>query len=191
MVETPVRASLSISSIFVARGIVFFSFCRPSRGPTSTSLTRLSYEVPALAVAKPLCQRSCPERRHARQMLDRKRLMVKVVVGLCLTGSGGFNCKRERRRGEMVSTRPMSTRVSSASAGAELQPRSPRYNLHHRPLQAMDASLVLLRTVPHFPAFCYCVLSMIGLATTIGAARIALTSSTTIQNLAKTGSSWL
>lgn len=102
MVETPVRASLSISSIFVARGIVFFSFCRPSRGPTSTSLTRLSYEVPALAVAKPLCQRSCPERRHARQMLDRKRLIVKVVVGLCLTGSGWFNCKREeeaRRNG--------------------------------------------------------------------------------------------
>jgi hypothetical protein len=48
----------------------------------------------------------------------------------------------------MVSTRPMSTRVSSASAGAELQPRSPRYNVHHRPLQAMNASLALLRTVP-------------------------------------------
>lgn len=92
MVETPVRASLSISSILVARGIVFFSFCRPSRGPTSTSLTRLSYEVPALAVAKPLCHRSCPERRHTRQMLDRKRLMVKVVVGLCLTSFSGFNC---------------------------------------------------------------------------------------------------
>lgn len=88
----------------------------------------------------------------------------------------------------MVSTRPTSTRVSSASAGAELQPRSPRYNLHRRPLQAMKASLVLLRTVPQFPAFYYCTFLMIGLATNIRVTRIALTSSTTIQYLAKTGS---
>ena len=39
MVVKPVLASLSISSILVANGIVFFSFCNPSRGPTSTMRT--------------------------------------------------------------------------------------------------------------------------------------------------------
>jgi hypothetical protein len=42
MVVTPVLANLSISSIFVSSAIVFFSFWSPSRGPTSTILTRLS-----------------------------------------------------------------------------------------------------------------------------------------------------
>lgn len=39
MVVKPVLASLSTSSILVANGIVFFSFCSPSRGPTSTMRT--------------------------------------------------------------------------------------------------------------------------------------------------------
>jgi hypothetical protein len=39
MVVTPVLASLRISSIFVSMGIDFFSFCSPSRGPTSTIRT--------------------------------------------------------------------------------------------------------------------------------------------------------
>jgi hypothetical protein len=39
IVVNPVFASLSTSSIFVARGIVCFSFCNPSRGPTSTMRT--------------------------------------------------------------------------------------------------------------------------------------------------------
>lgn len=39
MVAKPVPASLSTNSIFVARGTVCFSFCSPSRGPTSTMRT--------------------------------------------------------------------------------------------------------------------------------------------------------
>lgn len=39
MTLTPVLANLSISSIFVATGMAFFSFCKPSRGPTSTIRT--------------------------------------------------------------------------------------------------------------------------------------------------------
>lgn len=39
MVVKPVFASLSTKSIFVASGTVCFSFCNPSRGPTSTMRT--------------------------------------------------------------------------------------------------------------------------------------------------------
>ena len=39
MVCTPVCANRRMSSSFVSSGIVLFSFCRPSRGPTSTILT--------------------------------------------------------------------------------------------------------------------------------------------------------
>jgi hypothetical protein len=37
----PAALSLSISSIFTAAGTTPGSFCRPSRGPTSTIFTRL------------------------------------------------------------------------------------------------------------------------------------------------------
>lgn len=69
MVSSPVRASLSINSILVARGMVFFSFCKPSRGPTSTSLTLLEE---ALAVAKPRWAWNWV-RLQALQTADRKR----------------------------------------------------------------------------------------------------------------------
>lgn len=80
MVETPVFASLSINSIFVAKGIVIFSFCKPSRGPTSTSLTRLS-EIGCwvLAVAKPLCRRR-GDRLQALQTAERRSVMVKMIT---------------------------------------------------------------------------------------------------------------
>ena len=39
MVSTPVPASLLTSSILVAAGILVFSFCSPSLGPTSIILT--------------------------------------------------------------------------------------------------------------------------------------------------------
>lgn len=39
MVVTPVLANLWISSILVSIGMDFFSFCSPSRGPTSTMRT--------------------------------------------------------------------------------------------------------------------------------------------------------
>jgi hypothetical protein len=39
MYSSPVRASLSTNSILVATGIAFFSFCKPSLGPTSTMRT--------------------------------------------------------------------------------------------------------------------------------------------------------
>jgi hypothetical protein len=41
MSVSPVFDSFSINSILVVKGIVFFSFCNPSRGPTSTTLTKL------------------------------------------------------------------------------------------------------------------------------------------------------
>ncbi len=39
MTRSPASASRSISSILVAVGTTCFSFCNPSRGPTSTILT--------------------------------------------------------------------------------------------------------------------------------------------------------
>ena len=39
IVRSPVCASLFTNSIFVATGIDCFSFCNPSRGPTSTMRT--------------------------------------------------------------------------------------------------------------------------------------------------------
>lgn len=51
MKDTPVFANLSTSSIFVAKGIDFFSFCRPSLGPTSTILTLLSVRCCCCAAA--------------------------------------------------------------------------------------------------------------------------------------------
>jgi hypothetical protein len=40
IVVRPVCANRSMRSILVSSGIVFFSFCSPSRGPTSTMWTR-------------------------------------------------------------------------------------------------------------------------------------------------------
>ena len=39
IVFRPVRANLRISSIFVSAGMLCFSFCNPSLGPTSTIRT--------------------------------------------------------------------------------------------------------------------------------------------------------
>lgn len=39
MLRTPVRDNRLMSSIFVLSGIDLFSFCSPSRGPTSTMRT--------------------------------------------------------------------------------------------------------------------------------------------------------
>lgn len=50
MVVTPVFANFSMSCSFVSSGIDFFSFCRPSRGPTSTM--RTWSEVSRASVAK-------------------------------------------------------------------------------------------------------------------------------------------
>lgn len=81
MLVNPVLANRSINSILVASEMVFFSFCSPSRAPTSTILTRLSDDVCArLAVANPLCTYSGAERLHARQMDERSRDMVDYDV---------------------------------------------------------------------------------------------------------------
>lgn len=81
MLDNPVFANRSINSILVASEMVFFSFCSPSRAPTSTILTRLSDDVCArLAVANPLCTYSGAERLHARQMDERSRDMVNYDV---------------------------------------------------------------------------------------------------------------
>lgn len=76
MAETPVLASRSMSSIFVASGIVFFSFCSPSRGPTSTSLTLLPCEACwVLAEANALRSGSLG-RLQARQTAEKSRDMA-------------------------------------------------------------------------------------------------------------------
>lgn len=81
MLVNPVLANRSISSILVASEMIFFSFCSPSRAPTSTILTRLSDDVCARpAVANPLCTYSGAERLHARQMDERSRDMVDYDV---------------------------------------------------------------------------------------------------------------
>ena len=54
ILRSPVIASRCISSIFVFRAIVAFSFCSPSLGPTSTIRTTSS--LPVLAVEKLLLQ---------------------------------------------------------------------------------------------------------------------------------------
>lgn len=54
ILRSPVIASRCISSIFVFRVIVAFSFCSPSLGPTSTIRTTSS--LPVLAVDKLLLQ---------------------------------------------------------------------------------------------------------------------------------------
>ncbi len=68
MVVTPVLASRSMRSILVANGMVFLSFCSPSRGPTSTILTRLEKEGAGVseAVAKHRRPRA-PASRKPRQ----------------------------------------------------------------------------------------------------------------------------
>jgi hypothetical protein len=58
----PVCASLSINSIFVFNGMTVFSFCNPSRGPTSINRTRF-----VLAVDRP---RNCRARRALRLHFD-------------------------------------------------------------------------------------------------------------------------
>jgi len=88
----PVFANLSINSIFVVKGIVFFSFCNPSRGPTSMSLTRSPaiwrgcpwevLRVGSTAVASP---RSCRTRRL--KLLRRRRGRrndIVVVMAHCI-----------------------------------------------------------------------------------------------------------
>lgn len=81
MLVSPVFANRSINSILVASEIILFSFCSPSRAPTSTILTRLSDDVCArLAVANPLCTYSGAERLHARQMDERSKDMVNYGV---------------------------------------------------------------------------------------------------------------
>ena len=85
IVESPVLARRWMSSILVASGMVVFSFCRPSRGPTSTILTRLSkagrLELDALlpAVAKPRRLRPLVRRKQRRTIGDRiAMLMVEI-----------------------------------------------------------------------------------------------------------------
>lgn len=73
IVSRPVLARRSMSSIFVSSVMIFFSFWRPSRGPTSTSLTRLSREV--LAVAKPRRRGTC-DCLQALQIAERRNVII-------------------------------------------------------------------------------------------------------------------
>lgn len=64
-----------MSSIFVFRGIDFFSFCNPSRGPTSTM--RTWSEVNRASVAKRRVEGSTPvgRRTENNRNLGRKAMM--------------------------------------------------------------------------------------------------------------------
>lgn len=73
MVVSPVFASLSIRSILVASGMAVFSFWRPSRGPTSTILTRLSKVRVCWPGASDAVAR---DRRHRGELLRSTRLVI-------------------------------------------------------------------------------------------------------------------
>src|SRR5688572_14936662 len=84
IVRRPVADSRSISSIFAAVGTIAFSFCSPSRGPTSTmrtlagsatSLTRHAEERAGFGVEQP----GSPE--HLRR-LHAGEPVVEFVVGV-------------------------------------------------------------------------------------------------------------
>lgn len=92
MVVSPVLASFSIKSIFVASGIDFVSFCSPSRGPTSTILTRLSncccccWPAASVAVANPLKHRGEVLRRTCRVIGLRDFILVERHASPWLVG---------------------------------------------------------------------------------------------------------
>lgn len=73
MVVTPVLASRSINSSFVFIGMDFFSFCSPSRAPTSTM--RTWSEVNRDSVAK---RRAEYEERRAENKLNLGRAVIMV-----------------------------------------------------------------------------------------------------------------
>ena len=75
MVVTPVLASRSINSSFVFIGMDFFSFCSPSRAPTSTM--RTWSEVNRDSVAK---RRAEYEERRAENKLNLGRAVIMVKV---------------------------------------------------------------------------------------------------------------
>src|SRR6476661_7353948 len=51
MLGKPAAVSLSTSAILTAAGMVSFSFCKPSRGPTSTILTFFGKAGSAISVS--------------------------------------------------------------------------------------------------------------------------------------------
>lgn len=123
MVETPVLASLSISSILVASGIVFFSFCSPSRGPTSTILTLLLFEACwVLAEAKAL-RKGNRGRLQALQTAERSSDMTIGFSVFRRSLPRGKEARQEGREGVGIVTRPHSIGSSRRPVN---QPRDPR-----------------------------------------------------------------
>ena len=100
MVDSPVFARRSISSSLVARGMAIFSFCRPSRGPTSTSLTRLSKDGRwSDAVAKVRALRMHGWQRRSRRGSSANLAIVCVVQAMNPWrgwGRGAVACRSSR-----------------------------------------------------------------------------------------------
>lgn len=82
MVCIPVLASRCISSNFVARGTVVFSFCRPSRGPTSIMFTASEDE----AVAN--VRRGMRRERWVASLDSRRHEVLEAIVILELYCKG-------------------------------------------------------------------------------------------------------
>lgn len=76
MVVTPVLASRSINSSLVCIGIDFFSFCSPSRAPTSTM--RTWSDVNRDSVAKRRVERGA-RMAEERRNLKRDKIMSRMV----------------------------------------------------------------------------------------------------------------
>jgi hypothetical protein len=55
MLRKPASVSRSTSSTLTSTGIVCFSFCSPSRGPTSTRVTLLGRAAMAISAIQPRC----------------------------------------------------------------------------------------------------------------------------------------
>lgn len=86
MVFKPVRANLSTSSILVATGMLCFSFCNPSLGPTSTMRTK-SARLDA-AVAKVRLEHGCRAARRAERKQMNFEDISKRLGGRLTEGSG-------------------------------------------------------------------------------------------------------
>lgn len=131
MVVTPVWASFRISSIFVSIGIDFFSFCNPSRAPTSTMRTwsEANRDSVAKRRADQGARRAGSRRRRGRGtiMLDSKKRRSRTSARNSQFGrkKRGRRRRRRRRRGEPHKMRraPCSFRTSAVSVTPHAPPQ--------------------------------------------------------------------
>src|SRR5438128_1191191 len=79
MTFNPASASAVMYSIFASFGIVTFSFCRPSRGPTSTTFT----ESTGILISTQSSQYHARHRRAHRMLPVTSTSSVRRIDGVC------------------------------------------------------------------------------------------------------------